>query len=219
MNNHEITSILQRNDIPVALPDDVAVDIRAQMHAELDLTLDPEATVVTFRSTPKPTPARRWTWIAASFLIAVGATATFLASRYRQDVTAPVATAPAATSPATTEMVVPIDPPTRFLLVACSDFIDSTQFDDRPWGEHFAASDTNATDPTAADFDRLADAIDTLVQTARDVDAARPFLRRASAVARTEHPDGDTVVRQLELAQDAFIREFQLPCIAETAES
>jgi hypothetical protein len=37
-------------------------------------------------------------------------------------------------------------------------------------------------------------------------------------VARTEHPDGDTVVRQLELAQDAFIRKFQLPCIAETAE-
>ena len=212
MNDDEITSILQRNDTPVAPPDDVAADIRAQMHAELDLALDPEATVLTFRSTPKPTPARRWTWIAASFLVAVGGIATLLAGRDSQEVPVPVATIPN-----TTQIVVPIDPPTRFLLVACRDFIDSTQFDDRPWREHFASSGTDTTNPTAADFDRLADAIDTLVQTSHDVDAALPFLRPASAEARTENPDGDTVVRQLELAQDAFIREFRLPCLAETA--
>ena len=221
MHDEELTTILRRADAPVPLPNDVAAGIQGEMHAELDRTLEPDETlepdanVVALVSATRPaTPrSRRWTWIAAALLVAVGTAAVFLIGRSTEE-----ATGPAATSPTVPAVVAPEEPPNELLLVACLDFIQSTQFDGTPWREHFTPNDPDATAPTPADFLQLADAIDVLITAAPDVEPAAGSLLAAASEARSADPDPPTVARQLDLAQDTLIGEFALPCLTENTD-
>ena len=199
MNDDDLKRILRRGGRRQELPADVADRVQADMHDELDRTLGIDKAGIPLHFAPSSSGRRpRLLVRVAAAVLLVAATAGLLLSQRGPDVNE---ADPAQEMPT---------PPQQPFLVACLDFIESTNIGERPWHDTLAGPAANVpADYTAT----LATEIGKLLATSPDVSAATSQLQAAAAEARSADPDLDLIIRQLETAQDILLEETFVRCL------